>query len=315
MKRRIFIRNLLGSGTFMGLNGLVDFNSIRTNIDIDLRTPFHINFAPQLGMFQHKAGSKPGDQIKFMSSNGFRVIEDMGFLTRSKLERRQIMNSLQKEDLTLGTFIGHRVDWHHPTLCTGRKTDVRRFMTEIKESVSIAKRTNCKQLCVFPGPVSLTYDFQTQRKNLIENLKRALELVVPNGIELLLVPINPSVYPGQFISSLEEASYFSKAAGSNACRILFNTYSHQRYHGNLIESISKYWNEIGYFQLADVPGKKEPLTGEINFIRLLSFIQESGYKGILGMDHGLSKDGLEGENQILRNYRVIDSWLKDHIEL
>ena len=71
-------------------------------------------------------------------------------------------------------------------------------------------------------------------------------------------------------------------------------------------------NQIAYFQVGDVPGRKEPLTGEINYRNVFKAIHAKGYKGFLGMEHGLSGGrGVTSPKKIhncFKAYEWCDSW-------
>jgi len=68
------------------------------------------------------------------------------------------------------------------------------------------------------------------------------------------------------------------------------------------------WDEIGYFQIGDNPGRKEPTTGEINYKNVFKHIHDKGYTGVLGMEHGISRPGKEGEQALIAAYRYCDSF-------
>jgi hydroxypyruvate isomerase len=68
------------------------------------------------------------------------------------------------------------------------------------------------------------------------------------------------------------------------------------------------WDEIAYFQIGDNPGRKEPTTGEVNFRNVFKHIYEKGYKGVLGMEHGNSRPGKEGELAVIEAYRKSDDF-------
>jgi hydroxypyruvate isomerase len=68
------------------------------------------------------------------------------------------------------------------------------------------------------------------------------------------------------------------------------------------------WDEIAYFQIGDNPGRKEPTTGEINYKNVFKHIHQRGYTGILGMEHGNSKPGVEGEKALIEAYVEVDSF-------
>ena len=68
------------------------------------------------------------------------------------------------------------------------------------------------------------------------------------------------------------------------------------------------WSEIAYFQIGDNPGRKEPTTGEINYLNVFKHIYKKGYKGIMGMEHGNSKQGKDGELAVIKAYRIVDNF-------
>ena len=72
--------------------------------------------------------------------------------------------------------------------------------------------------------------------------------------------------------------------------------------------MEKAWEEIAYFQIGDNPGRKEPTTGEINYKNVFKYIHKMDFKGILGMEHGNSIKGKEGEEALIRAYREVDSF-------
>ena len=71
------------------------------------------------------------------------------------------------------------------------------------------------------------------------------------------------------------------------------------------------WEEIAYFQVGDNPGRKEPTTGEINYLNIFKHLHAKGFKGIIGMEHGNSKPGKEGEKAVIRAYRECDSFQEE----
>jgi hydroxypyruvate isomerase len=60
--------------------------------------------------------------------------------------------------------------------------------------------------------------------------------------------------------------------------------------------------------MGDNPGRNEPTTGEINYKNVFSHIHSKGYTGLLGMEHGISKDGKEGELAVINAYADVDSF-------
>jgi hydroxypyruvate isomerase len=83
----------------------------------------------------------------------------------------------------------------------------------------------------------------------------------------------------------------------------------QKNEGNLINHIDYAYDEIAYFQIGDNPGRNEPTTGEINYKNIFKHLHKKGYKGILGMEHGNSIPGKEGELALIKAYRDSDNFL------
>jgi hydroxypyruvate isomerase len=89
----------------------------------------------------------------------------------------------------------------------------------------------------------------------------------------------------------------------------FDIYHVQIHSGNIIPNLDLSWDEIGYLQIGDNPGRNEPTTGEINYKNVFRHIYNKGFKGFLGMEHGNSRPGKEGEVALLKAYRESDSFL------
>jgi hydroxypyruvate isomerase len=83
----------------------------------------------------------------------------------------------------------------------------------------------------------------------------------------------------------------------------------QRNEGNIINNMTKAWEEIAYLQIGDNPGRKEPTTGEMNYKHIFKHIHSKGFKGILGMEHGNALPGKEGEMSLINAYRSCDGFL------
>jgi hydroxypyruvate isomerase len=126
---------------------------------------------------------------------------------------------------------------------------------------------------------------------------------------MVLEPLNFRDHPGMFLTEIPQAYLICKAVGSPACKILFDMYHQQITEGNIIPNIDAAWDEIAYFQIGDVPGRNEPTTGEMNYRNIFRHIHGKGYTGILGMEHGKSRDDVAGEQALIDAYRDSDDFL------
>lgn len=270
--------------------------------------PFKLKYAPHLGMFKNLAGDDPIDQLNFMADQGFTAFEDNGMKSRSIETQEQMAKTMAKRNMTMGVFVAHKIYWKEPNLANGDKTKREEFLSDIKSSVEVAKRVNAKWMTVVPGHVDLRQNMSFQTEHVIESLKQASAILEPHNLTMVLEPLNFRNHPGLFLSESPQAYQICKAVDSPACKILFDIYHQQIQEGNLIPNIEQCWDEIAYFQIGDNPGRNEPTTGEINYKNVFKFIHSKGYNGILGMEHGNSISGKEGELKVIEAYKNSDSF-------
>lgn len=273
-----------------------------------LESTFKLNYAPHLGMFSQHAGPDPVDQLNFMADEGFRAFEDNGMKGRALEVQEAMARTMANRDMQMGVFVAHTIFWREPNLASGREDWRDQFLSEIRESVEVAKRVNATWMTVVPGHVDLRKDMGYQTANVVESLRRASDILEPHGLVMVLEPLNPRDHPGLFLSKMAQAYAICRAVDSPACKILDDLYHQQITEGNLIPNIDACWDEIAYFQMGDNPGRKEPTTGEINYLNVFKHIHEKGFEGVLGMEHGNSKPGKEGERAVIDAYRTVDSF-------
>lgn len=301
MKRRTFIASSVWAA------GAVAGNKLQgKSFSPSLAPKFTMKFAPHTGMFQNHAGKEPLDEIQFMSDQGFIAFEDNYLKRREPAMQDKIGAKLANLNMEMGVFVGGRIRTNKPTLVLKDEAIREEFLKGVTESVDAAKRVNATWMTVLPGYLDLKQEIGYQTVNVIEVLKRASAILEPHNLVMVLEPLNFFNHPGLFLTKISQAYQICKAVNSPACKILFDIYHQQIQEGNLIPNIEQAWEEIGYFQIGDNPGRKEPTTGEINYGNVFKYIHEKGYRGILGMEHGNSKEGKEGELAVIQAYREVD---------
>lgn len=269
---------------------------------------FKMKYAPHFGMFKNHAGEDPLDELQFMSDVGFMAMEDNGMKSREVSMQEKIASKMANLGMEMGVFVAHSIYWTEPNLTSGDKDKLEEFLKEIRESVDVAKRVNATCMTVVCGHVDLGKDIEYQTRNVTEALKRASGILEPHGLVMVLEPLNFRDHPGLFLKKIPQAYQICQAVESPSCKILDDLYHQQIQEGNLIPNIDLAWEEIAYFQMGDNPGRKEPTTGEINYKNIFKHIHDKGYKGILGMEHGISKPGKEGEIALIEAYAQSDSF-------
>ncbi|WP_375324111.1 hydroxypyruvate isomerase family protein [Flagellimonas sp. GZD32] len=310
MNRRKFVKNnaLFTGAMGVGLTSVFAHQNKAEGPISNQAANFKLKYAPHLGMFKESAGKDPIDQLNFMADNGFTAFEDNGMKGRPIQLQEKMGKTMQDRGMEMGVFVAHEIAWTKPNLTNGDLSLREKFLTEIKESIEVAKRVNAKWMTVVPGHVDLRLQMGYQTANVVESLKQASALLEPHGLVMVLEPLNFYNHPGLFLTESPQAFNICKAVNSPSCKILFDIYHQQIQEGNLIPNIDASWDEIAYFQVGDNPGRNEPTTGEINYTNVFKHIHSKGYNGIVGMEHGNSKSGKEGELAVIEAYKTSDSF-------
>ena len=303
MKRRNFIQNsTLTAASLMAVNPLFSNNNSNPN------HVYNLNYAPHFGMFKNHAGSDIFNQLEFIKDQGFTAFEDNGMKNRDAKTQEKIGSFLSNYNIKMGVFVAHKIYWNEPNLASGDLNKRSEFLNDISTSVEVAKRVNAKWMTVVPGHLDLRKDMNYQTQNVIETLKQASGLLEKHDLTMVLEPLNFRDHPGLFLTESPQAFQICKAVNSKSCKILFDIYHQQIQEGNLIPNIEASWNEIAYFQIGDNPGRNEPTTGEINYKNIFKYIYDKGFNGVLGMEHGNSLKGLEGELKLINSYKKVDNF-------
>ncbi len=280
--------------------------------------PFKLNYAPGFRHFKESAGPDPIGQLRFMHDQGFRAIEDNGMMDKPPELQQKIGDELARLDMAMGVFV---LGFGMKTLMmTSNLMDetqkggpnpkaVREAIKAVcDKGLETQKRVNAKWCTVVLGAHNPNLDDDYQFANVVENLKYASSLFEPAGLVMVLEPLNFMNHPGVYLRTVPQAYAICKAVGSPSCKILDDLYHQQIEIGNLINNIDRAWDEIAYIQVGDVPGRNEPTTGEINYKKVFEHLYKKGYKGPVGLEHGISQKGIEGERRLIQAYREVDSF-------
>ena len=308
MQRRSFLKSSAAATGALVSGGLAHASAASNKSPAAGKHQFKLKYAPHFGMFKHSAGDDLLDQLQFMSDAGFTAMEDNGMKGREVAMQEKIASKMANLGMEMGVFVAHTIYWSKPSLTSGRSDKLDQFLKEVKESVEVAKRVNARWMTVVPGFVDLRKDMDYQTANVVNALRRACEILEPHKLTMVLEPLNFRDHPGLFLNKMSQGYAICKAVNSPSCKILDDLYHQQIHEGNLIPNIDLAWDEIGYFQMGDNPGRKEPTTGEINYLNVFRHIHKKGFTGIMGMEHGNSKPGKEGEMAVIEAYARVDQF-------
>ena len=304
MKRRHFIQRGIATLTTAAV-AYPAFSRILRE-DHPAQPTFEMNYAPHEGMFKNNGGADFTDQIKFMHDQGFRAIEDNGLLKRSVADQEKIGKLLAQLNMTMGVFVVDGGDNWKTSLTTGQQDFKDVFLKTCRTCVEAAKRVNAKWMTVVPGFYDRKTPMGLQTANVVDALRRGAEIFEPAGLVMVLEPLSDT--PELFLRTSDQSFEICKAVKSPSCKILYDVYHMQRNEGDLIANMERSWDEIAYIQIGDNPGRKEPTTGEINYKNVFKYLYGKGYKGVMGMEHGNSMEGKEGEMALISAYRECDKF-------
>jgi hydroxypyruvate isomerase len=302
LSRRHFIGGTMAASLTLGMH-----SDIFSRDKGGKQNPFKLKYAPPFGMFKEHAGEDFIDQLKFMADKGFQAVFDNGLMNRPVKDQDLIAREAGRLNMTIGPFVAY-ADFKVKSFVT-RDREIRKMLADtINKAVELANRVDIKWFLVVPGRYdeSLEWDFQTA--NVVDNLRILTEICEASSRIMVIEPLNPWDHPGLFLTKIPQAFEICRAVNSPSCKIVDDLYHQQITEGNLIPNIDRAWDEIASFHLGDHPGRKEPLTGEINYRNIFKHLFEKKYDGILCMEHGKSLPGKEGERAVIEAYRHCDSY-------
>jgi hydroxypyruvate isomerase len=158
------------------------------------------------------------------------------------------------------------------------------FLAALKDLIPAAKRLQCKQIILLSGKRIDGAPAGRQHTASIEALKRAADVLSSAGLVAVIEPIDRIENPTIYLDGVTEAFEIAKAVDSPNVKVLYDVYHEQREFGNLIEKFDAHIDQVGLIHIADVPGRHEPGTGEINYLNIYRKLAQLYYKGTIAME-------------------------------
>lgn len=158
------------------------------------------------------------------------------------------------------------------------------FLRELGALMTIADRLECPAVIVLSGNSVPELSREAQHQSCVEALKRAADAAAKRNITLLLENIDPEENPKYFLTSVAEGFEIVGEVDHPRVQFLYDFYHEQIAEGNLIEKLEKNIAKVGLVHIADVPGRHEPGTGEINYANIFRKLASLGYKNRAAME-------------------------------
>lgn len=231
------------------------------------------------------------ERIKRAKYHNFDAIEFWDFKGK---DIKAIKSRCIESDIKVATFVGNTngqmIDPNDNTI----------FIDGVKECIEISKELACANLILTTNilgpdrsvaPLKVEIESQKKKENIIKVLQSLAGIAKDNNITLNIEPLNTKVdHMGYFLNNSSEAFDILKIISSPNIKLLYDIYHMQIMEGNLIENIRSNIDLIGHIHIADVPGRHEPGTGEINFSSIFKTLSDINYKGYVGFEFMPSSD-------------------------
>jgi hydroxypyruvate isomerase len=167
----------------------------------------------------------------------------------------------------------------------------REFRDSLEKAIAYAKAVGCPRLNCLAGLAPVDREHFAV---LVDNVRFAARKLGTAGLQLVIEAINTRTVPGFFLSRSAQAIDVLNAAGEGNAFLQYDFFHMQIMEGDLAQTVERLLARIGHIQLADVPGRHQPGTGEINFDFLLPHLDALGYSGWVGCEYNPAGDTLEG---------------------
>jgi hydroxypyruvate isomerase len=176
------------------------------------------------------------------------------------------------------------------------------FVDSTRRSVEIARDLDCHALIALTGQAR--GDSDAQKAALVENLRRAAEVVEPLGVTLCLESLNTRFdHPGYFLDSTRLGFEVVREIGSPQVKLLYDVYHMQIMEGNIIATINGNIASIGHFHSAGVPGRHELFTGELDYRGIVKAVDAAGYECYFGLEYWPTYDSRQSLVDTLKYLR------------
>lgn len=177
----------------------------------------------------------------------------------------------------------------------GRKDE---FRDGVALALRYAEATGARRLHMMAGLSPA--DDEAARDRYLDALDHAAKEAAKRGVDILLEPINRRDMPGYFLNDFATAARIVGSCGHDNVRLQFDLYHRQIMHGDVLTGLRELMPLIGHVQIASVPGRHEPGTGELDDRAVLAELDRLGYDGFVGCEYRPMAGTLDGLGWLAR---------------
>jgi len=240
------------------------------------RTP-HTKFAVNIEMWFTRLPFM--ERIKASAALGFPAYEFWPYEPH-----RERLDEIAKLSKDLGIACAQITAWgFSPGMNDPKNHDA--FVEKIDDACQAAKRLNCKLMTVVAGDDIRGMSQRKMHENVIKALKSAVPICEKHDVTMILEPMNIRVdHKGHCLYGSTDAVRICREVNSKYLKINWDLYHMQISEGDLCGHLKDGFDQVGYLQLADHPGRNEPGTGEVHYNRVLKQAYDLGYRGFVGLE-------------------------------
>jgi hydroxypyruvate isomerase len=173
----------------------------------------------------------------------------------------------------------------------GRQSE---FREGVKKALDYAATLDCRRVHCMAGIVPPGVPQVTAASLYAANLAWAAEQAKPAGVTLVIEPINHRDMPGYFLNTQAQGAAVVEAIGRDRLGLQFDVYHVQVTEGDITKRMEQFMPVIAHMQIADVPDRNEPGTGEIGWSYVLRRMDELGYQGWVGCEYRPAGETIAG---------------------
>jgi hydroxypyruvate isomerase len=152
-------------------------------------------------------------------------------------------------------------------------------------ALRIARASGCQRLNLLVGLRQERYPLDHQLQVARDNVAWAADQAAAMDCEVMIEAVNSIENGPCLLTTTAAAAEFAGQTGRANVRLQYDVYHMQRMEGDLTATLDEYWDMISHIQIADVPGRGEPGTGEINYRFVLNHLDRKGYQGYVGLEY------------------------------
>lgn len=166
------------------------------------------------------------------------------------------------------------------------------FRAGVAKAIEAARRLNVKQVNCLVGKILPAKSRDEQYTTLVSNLRYAAEEFLPEGIRLLIEPLNHFDAPEFFLNTTRDVLKLISEVNHKNVFLQFDVYHAARESEDILKVLRESFAQIGHIQIADNPGRHQPGTGEINYREFFDALERAGYSQAIAMEYVPDPDTL-----------------------